>query len=329
LKKQNIEHPRIVIIIEACEESGSPDLPFYITKLANENRFGDIKLIICLDSGCGNYEQFWITTSLRGVTTGTLKVKILEEGAHSGSASGIVPSSFRIIRMLLDRIEDSQTGKVLVPELYTEITPEIKKSAEKTSHYLGHLIYSEFRFAKNAKPTDTNLAELLLNRNWRPQLSITGVDGMPTIQSGGNVLRVETLLKLSMRVPPRVDPGKGSLAMKEILERDPPYGALVSYSVMSFAKGWSAPIREKWLDDAVEEASQLYFKKPFAEIGEGGTIPFMSMLGEMFPKAQFVITGILGPGSNAHGPNEFIHIPAVKKLTCSIVHIINAFNQKI
>ena len=111
LQEQRARHARCIVLIEACEESGSVDLPYYVDAL--KAKLGTPSLVVCLDSGCGNYEQLWGTTSLRGVVGGVLTVEVLTEGVHSGAASGIVPSSFRILRQLLDRIEDSRTGQIL------------------------------------------------------------------------------------------------------------------------------------------------------------------------------------------------------------------------
>src|ERR1700690_1896491 len=91
LKAQGVAHARCAILIEACEEGGSFALPFYVDHLAE--RLGSPSLVVCLDSGCANYDQLWLTTSLRGLTGGALRVEVLSEGVHSGDASGVVPSS--------------------------------------------------------------------------------------------------------------------------------------------------------------------------------------------------------------------------------------------
>ena len=322
LQKQNIPHPRCVIIIEACEESGSFDLPFYIDHL--NDQIGTPSLVICLDSGCGNYEQLWSTTSLRGVVSGTLSVEILTEGLHSGAFSGVVPSSFRIIRDLLSRVEDVKTGKILLSELQVEIPKQRLEQVQYTAQILGDSIYTEVAFVPGAKPMDLDLTQLLLNRTWRPTLSITGADHIPSIANAGNVLRPKTSLKLSFRIPPTADPKLASAAIKKILEANPPYDAKVNYTADAESSGWNAPAVAPWLAKACDAASENYFGKPCAYIGEGGTIPFMGMLGEKFPKAQFLITGVLGPHSNAHGPNEFLHIPMGKKITACCAEVIAA-----
>lgn len=321
LRKQNLAHPRCVIIIEACEESGSYDLPYYIDHL--QDRIKTPSLVICLDSGCGNYEQFWLTTSLRGNIRGMLTVELITEGVHSGAASGIVPSSFRVIRQLLSRIEDENTGDIICKELHYPIPETRIKEAELTATILNKTIFSEFPFLEKTNPVTNNHLELLLNKTWRPQLAITGADGLPKPEAAGNVMRPSTSLVLSLRLPPNADAKQCMVKLKQILEQNPPYNAKVKFESNDAASGWNAPTTQPWLAQAINEASQLVFHKPAAYWGEGGTIPFMAMLGEKFPNAQFVITGVLGPKSNAHGPNEFLHLPMAEKLTSCISYIIH------
>ncbi len=320
LQQQGVPHARCVIIIEACEESGSYDLPFYIDHLANRIRTPE--LIICLDSGCGNYEQLWSTTSLRGLIGGTLTVSVLDEGIHSGDASGIVPSSFRLLRQLLDRLEDADTGKILAEEFYTAIPEKRIEQARRAAAMMGDAVFKRFPMKSGLRPMHEDAAELVLNRSWRPALSYIGADGLPDIESAGNVMRPSTSLKLSMRLPPSCDAERASNKLAEILLSNPPNGAEVSFTPDWAANGWKAPEIAPWLEDAMDEASLNYFNKPAVMMGEGWSIPFMGMLGEKFPEAQFLITGVLGPGSNAHGPNEFLHIPTAKKLTCCVAEVI-------
>ncbi len=320
LQEQNIPHARCVVIIEACEESGSFDLPFYIDHLAE--RIGDPALVICLDSGCGNYEQLWNTTSLRGLIGGELNIEILEEGVHSGDASGIVPCSFRILRQLLDRIEEANSGVISANEFNVSIPRQRIEQAELAAEVLQEEVYTKFPFSGSAKPSSNDLIELILNRTWRPALSITGADGLPNIDDAGNVLRPNTSVKISMRIPPSCDGALASTKLKDLLESDPPYGAKVSFTPDWDASGWHAPALQDWLEKAIDDASVKFFGAPAVHMGEGGSIPFMGMLGEKFPEAQFLITGVLGPHSNAHGPNEFLHLPTAEKLTCCVADII-------
>ena len=326
LQEQGVPHARCVILIEACEESGSYDLPYYVDHLAA--RIGQPSLVVCLDSGCGNYDQLWLTTSLRGLCGGNLRVQVLREGVHSGDASGVVASSFRILRELLTRIEDVETGRILPEALYAEIPAQRIEQARLAAEVLGDAIYSKFPFVPGMRPVTEELPELVLNRTWRPQLSVTGVDGLPPLSSAGNVLRPQTAVKLSLRLPPTVDGVRSGALLKDILEANPPYGAQVTMDLEKAASGWNAPALAPWLESAVAEASQRYFSKPPVYMGEGGSIPFMGMLGEKFPAAQFLITGVLGPHSNAHGPNEFLHIPMGKRVSMVVADVVARHAQR-
>ncbi len=320
LAEKKIPHARCVILIEGCEESGSVDLPFYIEHL--KERIGSPELVVCLDSGCGDYERLWNTTSLRGNLTGELVVEILREGVHSGDASGIVPDSFRIARALLSRLEDQETGRVLPQVLHVEVPPERLEQARGAAEVLGDAVFDKFPFVDGAHPMARERGTLILNRTWEPTLTVTGADGLPPVANAGNVLRPETRLKLSFRTPPTVDGKAATRAIKELLERDPPYGARVRFERADGCSGWNAPPLARWLERSIDGASQAFFGAPSVSMGEGGTIPFMGMLGERFPQAQFLITGVLGPGSNAHGPNEFLHLPTAEKLTACVAQVL-------
>ncbi len=325
LREQGIAHARCVIMIEACEESGSYDLPHYVDHLAA--RIGNPSLVVCLDSGCGNYDQLWLTTSLRGLTGGNLTVQVLEEGVHSGDASGVVPSSFRILRQLLSRLEDPVTGRILPSELHVDIPPQRIEQARHSAVVLGAEIYDKFPWIEGMRPVTEDLTELVLNRTWRPQLAVTGIGGLPPLDSAGNVLRPYTSVKLSLRVPPTLSGAKAGEFVKRLLEKDPPYGAKVTFELEKDGSGWNAPQLSPWLQQAVGDASEHYFGAPATYMGEGGSIPFMGMLGEKFPQAQFLITGVLGPHSNAHGPNEFLHIPTGKKVTMVVAEVVARHHQ--
>jgi acetylornithine deacetylase/succinyl-diaminopimelate desuccinylase-like protein len=326
VRRDKRSHARCVVLIEACEESGSYDLPAYIDHL--KNRIGELSLVVCLDSGCANYDQLWSTTSLRGLVIGNLEVSLLTEGVHSGDGTGVVPGSERVIRMLLDRLEDSHTGQIKLAELATQIPRARIAQAEKTAQVIGDEVWNKFPFNGEAQPVTKDNVELILNRTWRPGLAITGADGWPPIGNAGNVSRPFTKLKLSIRIPPRVDAKAAAAAVKNCLEKDPPYGAKVSFSDVGANAGWDAPEMSPWLEETLQAGSQAYFGKPAMYMGEGGTIPFMQMLGDKFPKAQFCITGVLGPGSNAHGPNEFLHIPTARKLTLCVADVLAAHAQQ-
>jgi acetylornithine deacetylase/succinyl-diaminopimelate desuccinylase-like protein len=332
LDRQGIARPRCVGIIESCEESGSFDLPAYIDVL--KPRLGNVSLVVCLDSGAGNYEQLWLTTSLRGMVSGSLKVEILTEGVHSGDASGVVPSSFRILRQLLDRLEDAATGQLLPESFHCEIPAQRIEQARAAAQILGEQVWRRFPWACGndggaTLPVTTDPTEAILNRTWRPTLSVTGVDGFPQMQSAGNVLRPYTAFKLSLRVPPLVDANEAALKLQRLLEDNAPYNAKVSFAAdgragAAGATGWNAPNLAPWLDEALNAASQAQYGAPCGYIGEGGTIPLMNLLQQSFPQAQMMVCGVLGPKSNAHGPNEFLHVPYGKKLTAAVAQVMAA-----
>jgi acetylornithine deacetylase/succinyl-diaminopimelate desuccinylase-like protein len=322
LTAQRVPHARCVGVIETCEESGSYDLPAYLDALAP--RLGNVDLVVGLDSGCGDYERLWMTTSLRGLAAGKLEVEVLTEGVHSGDASGVVPSSFRIARKLLDRLEDSATGWIIPSAFHAQIPSGRVAQAAEAATILGDIVFRKYPFAAGTRAMVDDGAEALLNRTWRPALSVIGADGLPPIADAGNVLRPITALELSLRLPPPVDGNAATAAMKSLLEANPPHGARVTFEPAQGATGWNAPPTQPWLAHALDEASQAVYGKPAAAMGEGGTIPFMAMLGEKFPHAQFLITGVLGPKSNAHGPNEFLHIEYAKRLTACVAHVLSA-----
>ena len=325
LQEEKRPHGRIVVLIECCEESGSYDLPAYLEALAP--RIGTPELVVGLDSGCGNYDQLWSTTSLRGLINGTLTVEVLTEGVHSGDASGVVASSFRIARQLLDRIDDPENGVVKHSAFHAQIPPQRAEQAKRAAEVLGEEMVKRFPFVPGMKPMGTDLDDVVLNRTWRPFLAVTGADGLPPPASAGNVLRPKTELVLSLRLPPTVKADSVAQQLKAILEAKPPYGARVTFNAGQAATGWHAPHTAPWLSGVLEQTSKKYFGKPAMWMGEGGTIPFMAMLGAKYPDAQFLITGVLGPHSNAHGPNEFLHIEYAKRLTACVADVLAAHAQ--
>ena len=332
LDKLGIPRPRCVGIIESCEESGSFDLPAYIDVL--KTRLGNVSLVVCMDSGAGNYDQLWLTTSLRGMVSGVLKVEILTEGVHSGDSSGLVPSSFRILRHVLDRLEDSQTGELLPRSFHCEIPADRVEQTRATAQILGNLVWQRFPWACGADggatlPTTTDPLQALLNRTWKPTLSVVGADGFPELKNAGNVLRPYTAFKLSLRLPPLIEGHEAAIKLKALLEDNAPYNAKVTFvpdgrAGALGATGWNAPSLSPWLEDALNSASRAQFGAPCGYIGQGGTIPLMSMLQKSFPAAQMMVCGVLGPKSNAHGPNEFLHVPYGKKLTAAVTQVMAA-----
>ncbi len=330
LQRQGVAHPRIVGLIETGEESGSQDLLPYIDAL--KSRLGDVGLVVCLDSGAGNYDQLWLTTSLRGMASGTLKVQILTEGIHSGDASGLVPSSFRIMRQVLDRLEDSATGRLLPASFHCAVPPERAAQAQATAAILGRGLFQSYPWAHSdcggastlALPTTDDPAQALLRRTWEPTLSVTGAEGLPALRDAGNVLRPYTAFKLSLRLPPLVDAAAAVQELKTLLEDNAPYQARVTWESEGAANGWNAPAEAPWFEQALQSASQAQFGAGLGYIGQGGTIPLMNMLSQGFPKAQMMVCGVLGPKSNAHGPNEFLHVPYAKRLTAAVAQVIAA-----
>ncbi len=318
-------HMRCIVLIEASEESGSPDLPAHVEALSG--RIGTPSLVVCLDSGCIDYERMWVTTSLRGMVRATLSVDIVTEGLHSGDVSGMLPSTFRIARSLLSRIEDEATGEVLLDSCRVDVPEDRLAQASATAEEIG-AIADQYPLVDGARATTPLGDGQLIARTWRAALSITGADGLPSIALAGNVLRPNTTLKLSLRIPPTADPETVGAELTERLTADPPYGAHVAVAGLEVAPGWNAPPLAAWLADALESASTVAFGQPARLFGEGGSIPFMGMLGARFPDAQFVITGVLGPDANAHGPNEYLHVPTARRLTLAIAEILAAHARR-
>ncbi len=316
LKAQQVRLPRCVVLIEACEESGSFDLPAHLEALGDA--IGDPSLVVCLDAECGNYSQVWCTTSLRGNLIGTLRVRVLTEGVHSGMATGIAPTPFRILEQLLARLENPITGDLLLDELHVTLPADRRAQVSAAAQVLGQSVAGKLPWAPGVQAVSNDPAELLINSTWRGTLAVTGADGLPAVGSAGNVLLPELAVKLSMRLPPTCDAARALQAVREALVRDPPYGAQVSFENSSATGGWNAPAFAPWLEESIARASRAVYAQDAVHIGCGGTIPFMGMLGARFPKTQFFITGVLGPHANAHGPNEFLHIDYARKLTACV-----------
>ena len=316
LKAQKVPLPRCVVLIEACEESGSFDLPAHLEALGDA--IGEPSLVVCLDAECGNYEQVWCTTSLRGNLVGTLRVRVLTEGVHSGMATGIAPSPFRILEQLLARLENPVTGDLLLDELHVTLPADRRAQASAAAQVLGATVAGKIPWAKGVQPLSNDPTELIINNSWRATLAVTGAEGLPALGSAGNVMLPELAVKLSLRLPPTCDAARATHAVREALLRDPPYGAQVSFDAGAATGGWNAPAFAPWLEESITRASRAVYDKDAVHAGCGGTIPFMGMLGARFPRTQFFITGVLGPHSNAHGPNEFLHIDYARKLTACV-----------
>ncbi|MGB1461381.1 MAG: M20/M25/M40 family metallo-hydrolase [Candidatus Thalassarchaeaceae archaeon] len=325
LQEAEVPHPRCTMIIETCEESGSFDLPPYLEALTEQ--LGNPDMVVVLDSGGPDYDHVWMTEALRGLVSGTLSVKVSHEGIHSGNSGGSIPSSFRIQRILLDRVEDSSSGKVLIPEMHVDIPEQIREKAMALREIVGDSIWEQFPTVDTLRQASETTEDMIVAMNWEPTLSIIGADGIPSVQDAGNVLRTNTDLKLSFRIPPGVDSESAIARAKAILEEDPPYGAEVTFTPDSCADGFHAPPLDGPISEAIQEASMELTGLPPLATWTGGTIPFMSMMQGKYPEAMFLCTGTSGPGNNAHGPDEKLHIPSSKRLTVALSATIAAISE--
>jgi len=310
-----------VAVIEASEESGSPDLPAHLEQLAD--RLGDVSLVVCLDSGAPDYDALWLTTSLRGLVSAKLRVDVLDRGQHSGIVGGAAPSSVRIIRQLLDRIEESANGGILLDSFNVDIPGDRIEEARRAAA-IGVDPREDIALAGDTVSDSPDAVEAILDTCWRPSMSTVGAEGLPSLADGGNVQRPFTTLGLSFRLPPTCDPEAAIEELKAVVEADPPSNAVVSLDVTEWAPGWNATPAEPWLQNILDESSEMLFGRSSGALGLGGSIPFMAMLGDKYPAAQFVITGVLGPESNAHGPNEFLHLPTARKVSACVAAILDA-----
>jgi acetylornithine deacetylase/succinyl-diaminopimelate desuccinylase-like protein len=322
MEANNIPHSRIVVLIEASEESGSPDLEAYLDELANH--LGNVELMICLDSGALTYDRLWVTTSLRGMLHVELTIKVLTQGQHSGSASGVVPSSFRILRQLLDRVEDANTGDVLLDELKCEIPSNYVNDAAALAQEFGDVIAHELPTLDGLELMGDSPEDRILRRTWYPTLSIVGMGGIPEPEIAGNVLRPFTTAVLSFRLPPTVDAERAADAVVATLTSNVPSSAEVTIKTIA-ADGWMTPPLAPWLRDALEVASHEAFGRAPGYTGEGGTIPFLASLGKRYPAVQFVATGVLGPQSNAHAIDEMLDLPMAVGVTNCVSTVLGAF----
>jgi acetylornithine deacetylase/succinyl-diaminopimelate desuccinylase-like protein len=317
LQDHSIPHGKIVLIGENEEESDSGSLIYYVNSLKPE--IGNVDIVVCLDSGVLTYDRLWSTTSLRGIMNLDLTVKTLKAGVHSGGGSGIIPSTFRILQMLIGRIEDRDTGKILIPELHTRITPQNYIDKASTVKVIGDAIHNLIPFEDGVKTVSEDFVQMYIDNTYAPTLVVTGIEGMPELQKAGNVLLPVITARLSIRIPPGVEATKALDAVKRELLRDPPYNAQVKVNHSLPDNGWAQKPNQPWLDEALSKSSEKYFGNPALKLGEGGTIPFIGFLGDTFPEAQFIITGLLGADSNAHSVDENLDIPYLKKLTCCMI----------
>ena len=322
LEAAGAPHGRVVVLIEASEESGSSDLEAMLDALAG--RIGPLALAVSLDSGCISYDRLWVTTSLRGTVNAVLRIGVMTEGVHSGLAGGVVPSSFRVLRELLDRVEDSSTGDMLVPGCDVEIPARRRREIDTVAAEFGDAAAGDFPLLPGVELEGADAPSRLVRQTWRASLEITGAEGFPTIESAGNVLRPSSTVKVSLRTPPTADAAAVAESLRVALTRDPPSGAAVSLEIHQASSGWVAPEPPAWLEAAIEESSVRSFANPLRSFGMGGSIPFVTSIARRHPAAQVVTTGVLGPGSNAHVPDECLHIPTAKAVTSCTAHLIAA-----
>jgi acetylornithine deacetylase/succinyl-diaminopimelate desuccinylase-like protein len=326
MEAHDIPHGRCVVLIEASEESGSRDLEAYLDYL--KDHLGNVELLICLDSGALTYDRLWVTTSLRGVVNLDVTVGVLEDGRHSGSTSGVAPSSFRVLRQLLDRLEDATTGEILIKELHAEIPESHARSAHDIAAEFGDLIAQDIPTLEGVELMGADAEERLLRRNWFPTLSVIGMGGIPGPDIAGNVLRPFTTAVLSFRLPPSVDSAVAAKAIIELLTTDVPSHARVTVTNVNPGNGWVSPELAPWLAPALEQASLDSFGRSVGFTGEGGSIPFLGSLAKRYPGVQFVATGVDGPESNAHAIDEMLDLPMAVGVTNMVVTVLEAHAKK-
>jgi len=317
---------RVVLFFETDEESGSKDLVYFLEK--SEQKVKTPDLVICLDSGCCDYDHWCLTTTLRGVMNFNMKVEVTKEGVHSGMASGIIPDSFRIGRKLLEQFESSENGQVFIQDLYVNIPDDKYKQAFDLIQEMGGKIDWKFPFLPGVKPTVEDGFKQYMNRIWMPQMTLIGMEGVPNVSNAGNVLRPYTTFGISVRLPPTLDKEKAKEAVTAFFNKvAKPYNAVVTIDFKGVGQGFNSPTFDPALKQVIDTAGEKAFGKPVLCYGEGGSIPFINELNSKYPKSQFIVTGVLGPESNAHGPDEFLHIPYLKKLACTLAGVIQNYKK--
>lgn len=237
-----------------------------------------------MDSGSFDYEQLWVTSSLRGITIIDLTVEAGKQGYHSGELGGIIPETFRIVRQLLDRVDSSETG-LICKELQVEVPERKLAEAKFMAEKCGDSMYKKYSVHDGVKCMEQdNLVEMYLNNVWRASLSITGAAGLPEIAIAGNVVRSSTSVRLSCRLPPTMNPTTATKILTDKLTTDVPYNAKVSVHGGHEGFGWCAKDYDGWLDEGIKQAGSDFFEgKPTGSYGMGGSIPFLAELEKMYP----------------------------------------------
>jgi len=294
----------------------------------SKGAIGTPDIMFCMDSGAFNWDQLWMTSSLRGIICVDVEVEAAQGGYHSGEVGGIVPETMRIMRTLLDRIDDSKTG-MCCEELNCEIPERFKTEAKFMAELSGPEMYKKYHVCEGvACMHEQGIDQMYLNNTWRANMAITGAAGLPAIQTAGNVCRPSTSMRLSIRLPPKVNPDDAYTAVTKLLTTDVPYNAKVTCTSQGKGQGWCMGELSPWLEEGIMKAgAQFWDGKKAGSYGMGGSIPFLAELGKMYPDCQIIAFGLIGPQTNAHAPNECINLPFAKKLTCALSHVMATVGQ--
>lgn len=323
LRANGIPYPTVNFILDFDEEGGSVNLERYLEKFSF--KIGTPDLCITLDSGAGDYNRIWNTTTERGIVTGTLTVKVLTDSVHSGDGSGIIPNPQRIMRHLLSRLEDPVTGKILPSEFQVEVPATYLADVFSQATNIVPSTIKGFPWFGYATTAASNPVELILNRIWRAGLAVTGVDGLPSTAAANNVVVGSVSYQLSLRLPPPLRIDEVQRQLKDLFEKDPPYGATVTYDYEGApaANGWMSPPQPRWLSEAIDQASQVLFQQPSAPLGDGGTQPVLAILKEKFKETLFFASGVAGPGNNEHAANENLNIKYAEQLSACEAYVLS------
>ncbi|CAI2368334.1 unnamed protein product [Moneuplotes crassus] len=316
---QGQEIPRIVLVLEAEEESGSKDLVYLLEKCKDIIKTPDVCL--CCDSGALDYKTLWLTSSLRGSMGMNVKVSIAKDAFHSGICGGAMPETFRIANNLLDRLEDPITKRM--EKFEVEIEDRFKEEAKNIVGLVGTDLYKDFKLLEGCRPIHhDNLEEMYLNINWRPALAVCGADGLPTLSKAGNVVRASTSLRLKIRLPPSLDAKEMCDEVVKTLSEDVPFGAKIEFDDVSSGSGWVMKDLKEETSKAIHESSEEFYEKKAGLYGIGGSIPFLKTLEGIYPETEILAMGVGGNDCNIHAPDETLDIPYMKKFIPTLSHIL-------
>jgi acetylornithine deacetylase/succinyl-diaminopimelate desuccinylase-like protein len=309
---------RVLIFIESCEESGEDEFRDFLRDIAPT--LPRLDRVFILDGSRGDLGTAWFCTSLRGIVTANLDVRHLARPCHSGMATGIVPSTFRIARGLLDRVEDAATGEIHLPA--ARVAPP--ESAAETARAVAERLAGKLAIdlIPGAQLIEGGIERRLIANWWEAGLSITGADGLPPIAKAGNVLRERTALRLSLRIPPTAERFECGRQLKETLETDPPYGAKVVCEILSCCPGWSTRELSNKTKETIAKATQAVFRQPPIYFGAGSSVPISGAFQEFWPDAEVTVTGVAGDESYCHGFDENINLEYAAKWTAMFAGIL-------